>query len=319
MRYQYDDNAGVAVQHISHQVYRLVSLIPFQGMPDPLAAELLTAAVVYLLVWITVGQWVAERRIYEDNDKRMIISAAARAEKAVAMIFGDNKTGSTPAPEGGPDSDSKPEAKPEAAPEKPEATAPVQVQTTKKAKTDKVSDSYTKSQTAAFKRFMADSKTRPAYAGVIEYEGRNYILDGYKMLSLAGKVSEDLNKVKAPDTFGKLLTVLSDTERTASGLVEMPDLKRLKESIKLWKQLHGNKERPCVKFEFDGFVYLLDANYLAAMLQAMPNCRAFTPAGPNKAMYFTDDIDAGIILPVRYSPENDKPGVHLRPEGMRAA
>lgn len=67
--------AGVAVQHISHQVYRLVSLIPFQGMPDPLAAELLTAAVVYLLVWITVGQWVAERRIYEDNDKRMIIVA----------------------------------------------------------------------------------------------------------------------------------------------------------------------------------------------------------------------------------------------------
>lgn len=67
--------AGVAVQHISHQVYRLVSLIPFQGMPDPLAAELLTAAVVYLLVWITVGHWVAERRIYEDNDKRMIIVA----------------------------------------------------------------------------------------------------------------------------------------------------------------------------------------------------------------------------------------------------
>ena len=67
--------AGVAVQHISHQVSRLVSLIPFQGMPDPLAAELLTAAVVYLLVWITVGQWVAERRIYEDNDKRMIIVA----------------------------------------------------------------------------------------------------------------------------------------------------------------------------------------------------------------------------------------------------
>jgi hypothetical protein len=31
--------------------------------------------VVYLLVWITVGQWVAERRIYEDNDKRMIIVA----------------------------------------------------------------------------------------------------------------------------------------------------------------------------------------------------------------------------------------------------
>ena len=253
------------------------------------------------------------------NDKRMIISAAARAEKAVAMIFGDSKTGATPAPEGGPDSDSKPEAKPEAAPEKPEDTAPVQAQTAKKAKTGKVSDSYTKSQTAAFKRFMADGKTRPAYAGVIEYEGRNYILDGYKMLSLAGKVSEELKTVKAPDTFGKLLKVFSDTGRDASGLVEMPDLKRLKESIKLWKAIHGSKDRPLVKFEFDGFVYLLDANYLAAMLQAMPNCRAFTPAGPNKAMYFTDDHDAGIILPVRYCPEKDKPGVHLRPEGMRAA
>jgi len=67
--------AGVAVQHISHQIHRLVSLIPFQSTPNALAVELLTAAVVYLLVWITVGQWVAKRRIYEDNSRRMIIVA----------------------------------------------------------------------------------------------------------------------------------------------------------------------------------------------------------------------------------------------------
>ena len=67
--------AGVAVQHISHQIHRLVSLIPFQSAPNELAAELLTAAVVYLLVWITAGQWVAKRRIYEDNNRRMIIVA----------------------------------------------------------------------------------------------------------------------------------------------------------------------------------------------------------------------------------------------------
>ena len=67
--------AGVAVQHISHQIHRLESLIPFQSTPNALAVELLTAAVVYLLVWITVGQWVAKRRIYEDNSRRMIIVA----------------------------------------------------------------------------------------------------------------------------------------------------------------------------------------------------------------------------------------------------
>lgn len=67
--------AGVAVQHISHQIHRLVSVIPFQSAPNALAVELLTAAVVYLLVWITVGQWVAKRRIYEDNSRRMIIVA----------------------------------------------------------------------------------------------------------------------------------------------------------------------------------------------------------------------------------------------------
>ncbi len=67
--------AGVAVQHISFQIYRLVSLIPFRTRPDELAVELMTAAVVYLLVWITVGQWVARRRIYEDGDRRMIVVA----------------------------------------------------------------------------------------------------------------------------------------------------------------------------------------------------------------------------------------------------
>ena len=64
--------AGVAVQHISHHIYRLVSLIPFRNAPQGLIIEFATAAVVDLLVWITVGQWVAQRRIYEDNDRRMI-------------------------------------------------------------------------------------------------------------------------------------------------------------------------------------------------------------------------------------------------------
>ncbi len=68
--------AGVAVQHIAFQTYRLVDLIPFADRPQPLMLELATAAVVYLLLWITVGQWVAKRRIYEDNnDRRMILVA----------------------------------------------------------------------------------------------------------------------------------------------------------------------------------------------------------------------------------------------------
>ena len=67
--------AGVAVQHIAFQVYRLVNLIPFRTSPDGLTIELITAAVVYLMVWITVGQWVAQRRIYEDSNKRMIVVA----------------------------------------------------------------------------------------------------------------------------------------------------------------------------------------------------------------------------------------------------
>lgn len=66
---------GVAVQHIAHHISRLVLLLPPLWTADDLGVELAVSALIYLLTWLTLGRWVAKKRIYEDNDKRIILAA----------------------------------------------------------------------------------------------------------------------------------------------------------------------------------------------------------------------------------------------------
>ena len=195
------------------------------------------------------------------NDKKMIVGAAARAEKAVNYIFGDTVSGKTPDPDTETASDET-----AAAPAAPAASDEKKPVKTASSKAD-----YTKAQTAAFKRCFADEKIRPAYAGIMEYDGVSYICDGYRMLALAGKVSDELKRVETPATISSLIDkALKPAMNAAKSLIELPDLKALKLAVKLYRQQRTKKtDFPEIMFHFDGFDYVMNAQYLIDMMQAM--------------------------------------------------
>ncbi len=68
--------AGVALQHISHHLNRIVELIPVQMTPGMMTARsLILSATLYLLAWLFLGRWITRQRFYEDNDRRTIGAA----------------------------------------------------------------------------------------------------------------------------------------------------------------------------------------------------------------------------------------------------
>ncbi|MBR3179187.1 MAG: GHKL domain-containing protein [Clostridia bacterium] len=67
--------AGVAVQHIAYHIFRLEQQLPVQPPIEGLFIEWIVSVLVYLVLWLILGRWVAKHRFYEDNDKRMIAVA----------------------------------------------------------------------------------------------------------------------------------------------------------------------------------------------------------------------------------------------------
>ena len=247
------------------------------------------------------------------NDKRMIISAASRAEKAVALIFNDAVNGGTPAPAPGSDKATDTDAatvQTDAATVQTDAATVAPVQTDTPASTAKKAEKkpvsvYSRSQISAFKRFIPSPKKyhyADRYAGMIEFEGKYYILDGFKLLELAQPV-DSLQTVQTPETFGRMIAKSVLPAAKSDKKIALPELKALKEAIKQFKAAHGKKDTPLVKFSFDGFDYAMNAEYLANMLQALPDCTGYRPASNVAPLYFSDGTNSGIVLPVRYSGE----------------
>lgn len=262
------------------------------------------------------------------DDPMLFITAAGRAEKALAWIIGsDNGNGGTTPPDAGTDTDSSsndsvqtpasdedgvkiPEGYSATVTEsgnvimvtKTESIAPAKAKAEKKTAARKP---YTKGQVSAAKRVIRNAPDG-RWNGIVEYDKSFYVTDGYRMIHFMQDL-EELPRAEGNgmfnDTFGRIVNGTFNTAKdNAVKKLPLPDIDELKAYIKEQKQAKNKTALVCWKFDADRYTGV-NAQFLLDMMQSMPGCEAFYPQTVSAPYYFTDGKTDGILLPVRMKPD----------------
>jgi len=269
------------------------------------------------------------------NDPMMFITAAGRAEKALALILGTDSAGGTTPPDAGTDSDND-SANPSdvkipegysatltsagnvimvSRNEYAETEKPEEKPERKTAKAAKAKKEYTRGQISAMNRIAKGVKGyKEAWKGVVNLDGKSIILDGYRLLRLSAD-PEELPRAECNGLPFEMDTLKRIIEKSVNAPAEkadkelpLPCIDDLRATIKAQKA--GKVSMPLVYWTLqDGNHLGVNAQYLLDMMLALPGCTAYRPETCSAPIYFKAGENDGILLPVRMA------GVH----GMEVA
>lgn len=153
---------------------------------------------------------------------------------------------------------------------------------------------------------------REQFAGVFEDCGKYCVLDGYRIIRYAAPLNGFPAAKESFDTAKAIGTVSNYTVKLA-----LPAVKDLKADMKLAKigcidvgHVHVSGRGRSIKLLYD-FGYglpVVDAAYLADMLEALPECEAYATetmqiCGRNIPIYFVAGDNDGLLCPVRKHQE----------------
>ena len=153
---------------------------------------------------------------------------------------------------------------------------------------------------SAAKRILKSSKkhsnTALHFAKTIgEYQ---YICDGFRLVKLADhlplpELPSGVDYVNVDHFF--------NAERHNMASIEMPDLAQLKAHIKVQraKQKAEGRKNPIVTFDFGKGMPIVNAEYLADMMELLPSCTVYAdPQNSLNPLYFYSGNSAGMLLPM---------------------
>ena len=144
---------------------------------------------------------------------------------------------------------------------------------------------------------------RPSFKGIFTRGDKYCICDGFHLLRL----NEDITSLPHVENDFDVDATMSGAIKAAGEAVELPSVGELRAFIANdKKKVGGGKKRAHLRTPYclAGFWYC-NAEYLLDMLQALPGCTAYKPAGWRQPLYFKAENGDGILLPVR-PPEQSK-------------
>lgn len=157
---------------------------------------------------------------------------------------------------------------------------------------------------AACKRILKNSSAssidffRKAWIGE---DGRQYLTDGFKMLAFVSHFDIPTweEGIKLGASFEKNLTF-------PEGLTEvpLPSIATLKAHIKIEKATKTDKDKKTlINWDFGPGMKMVNAQYLLDMMEAIPDCKAYTDYDKNTALiYFSNDEgNSGCLCPIATS------------------
>lgn len=173
------------------------------------------------------------------------------------------------------------------------------------------------------------------HRGTFEDAGKCCVIDGYRIFRFA----EPLNGLPKADKAFNTVRAIGDISAYSVRL-ELPTIKNLKSDIKIAKMSGADVNRIHIKSKGRkiGFMYdfgyglpLVDALALVDMMEALPDCEAYTlPHGANCPIYFVSGDNDGFLLhltkrnewepapiaeekPVNNTPVTESPAVDTAP------
>ena len=152
----------------------------------------------------------------------------------------------------------------------------------------------------AEKEFSHSSLTR-AWIG---QDGRQYFCSGYHAVALVTPLDVPMQDPAEASRNSGLEQQLNDVPARCIP-VELPSLATVKTHLKICKAAHeyfvDNKKAKTVVWDFGPGIGLVNAQYLADILEALPGANCVSPEGSDiKPFFFRDDAgNSAILLPVR--------------------
>ena len=252
------------------------------------------------------------------NDPMMFITAAGRAEKALALILGTDSTGGTTPPDAGSDPENSSDSEDVKIPEGYTATTTsagnvimvsrneyAETENPEPKKANKEKKAFTRGQIAAMNRVVKGVKGyKEAWKGVVSLDSKSIILDGYRLLRLSND-PEELPRAECNglpfemDTLKRIIEKsVNAPAAAAKEELPLPCIDQLRLSIK--EQKAAKIRTPLAFWSLeDGQLLGVNAQYLLDMMLALPGCKAYQPEKSSAPIYFSVGENDGILLPVR--------------------
>lgn len=146
----------------------------------------------------------------------------------------------------------------------------------------------------------ANTRRNLCFANIID--GKQYICDGYVCVCYAEgnhlPLEEMPSDLQPMDSLPKLFADMDGID------IELPDLKALKNYIKMQKSLHKGDKNYRIPFDFGVGKYQVDAQLLAEMIEMLPDAKA--KMQDQKIVFEDENGNKGLLMVVRVDSTGKK-------------